>query len=162
METDCVILRDATGRLADSVCWNRAGWGEWPRGRSRFRAFPEREGSDPGAWKDSRAPGGASPGWTEPPESVQENQLVLGIVRRTVRPGGVHLWELRAAGTVRVEVFDLARRPLGMLYEGEPPEGGELRWDGRIAGRNLTPGVYLVVASSRGELRREWIAVGKP
>lgn len=162
VEADLVVLRDSLGGVADSVQWSAKAWGEWPRGKSRVRVSEPLPGSEPASWRTSRASLGASPGWLEPPEEAAAGAFVLEAVRKAVHPGERSLLRLRATGIVRVEIFDLARRRLGVLLDGEPPAAGVLEWDGRVDGRNLTPGVYLVLATCGMDSRREWIAVGKP
>ncbi|MBK9578156.1 MAG: lamin tail domain-containing protein [Fibrobacterota bacterium] len=162
MESDIVVLRDSLGNVADSVQWSARTWGEWPRGKSRVRVSNGLPGSDPASWRTSRASQGASPGWLEAPEESVAEPFVFESVRKAVRPGDRNLLRLRAVGSVRVEVFDLARRRLGIVFEGEAPATGTVEWDGRVGGRNLTPGVYLILAACGSDSRRIWIAVGKP
>lgn len=162
VEAEIVVLRDSLGIVADSVQWLAKTWGQWPRGRSRERVALAGPGSDPASWRISRASQGATPGWIEATEDAVEETFVLEPVRRAVHPGGRNLLRLRASATVRVEIFDLARRCLGAVFDGEPPATGTIEWDGRVGGRNLTPGAYLVLATCGSDSRRAWIAVGKP
>jgi hypothetical protein len=162
MESDMVVLHDSAGNTTDSVQWSAKTWGEWPRGRSRVRVAGSGAGTEAVSWRTSRASLGASPGWIEPPEESTLDPFVLEAVRQVVRPGGRNLLRLRASGRVRLEVFDLARRSLGVVFDGLAPAQGVLEWDGRVAGRNLTPGVHVLVASSGPDLRRIWVAVGRP
>lgn len=162
VEADLVVLRDSLGNVADSVQWSSRNWGEWPRGRSRERISFCGAGSDPDCWRISRAIQGATPGWIESTEDAVAEGFVFEPVRRAVHPGGRNPLGVRASASVRVEIFDLARRSLGAVFEGEPPATGAIEWDGKIGGRNLTPGVYLLLATCGPQSRRAWIAVGKP
>jgi hypothetical protein len=69
---------------------------------------------------------------------------------------------LRAAGTVRVAVFDAAGRRVATLFDGEAPAGPlALRWNGRdLRGREAGSGVYLVRAEAAGQkqtTRMVWV-----
>ncbi|HNY30924.1 MAG TPA: lamin tail domain-containing protein [Fibrobacteria bacterium] len=160
--SDLLVLRDSLGTVTDSVHWSEKNWGAWPRGKSRVRTSPDAPGSDPLSWRISRAELGASPGWIEAFPEETGSSFALEIPRRTMHPGTPFAMVVRSEAPVRLELFDLARRPAGIVFDGTPPVDGRIVWDGKVAGRNPTPGVYLLLARCGGGIRREWIAVGKP
>jgi flagellar hook assembly protein FlgD len=62
---------------------------------------------------------------------------------------------LRAAGPVRVGVFDAAGRHVATIFDGTAPAGPlAVRWDGRdTRGRAAGSGVYWIRAEAAGEKR---------
>lgn len=68
----------------------------------------------------------------------------------------------QAGSKVLLEVYDLARRRIAVLWNGEPPPEGEVVWSARANGRNLTPGVYALRASGATGSVAAWVAVGVP
>lgn len=171
-EADRVVLRDAGDGLCDSVAWERASWGDWPAGRSLERIGLERTGNDPTNWVATSHPLGGTPGWRG--ESALEPigaASSVEVVSRRVRPGKdparmrLHAaWDLR----VKAEVYDLSRRKLATLLDGQIPASGELEWDGVAAGRLVPPGAYGIVVEfgpadrvPGRRLFREWVVVGK-
>lgn len=175
---DILILRDEHGNLRDSIGWSSAFWGSWPAGRSRERrdrllatqlaenwvASPDALGATPG-WGF-----GATPGWT----SAGQSGLEFMLKARLFAPGddrvpGALGMRLAAppSWNLTVSVFDLDRRRVRTLYEGKPPAGGTLEWDGRDdTGRPCRMGTYLILveaASGPGAavVRREWAVLGR-
>ena len=172
VEEDRISLRDADGATWDSIQWDRAAWGAWPKGRTRERQeltpFGGAEGWLPSAF-DGGTPGYGpteAPGWNDGASGAHS----FRIASRRVRPGDpASTLRMEVAGPreeeMRVDLYDMGRRSLIRLHEGNPPRGGVLVWDGRDGrGRNMRPGVYIVVAEF-GSTRspawkvKEWIVV---
>lgn len=171
VEEDRVALRDADGSLWDSVAWTKAG-GAWPKGRTRERQDLSEFGSVD-QWLPSGVVGGtpgygpeAAEGWNDGLDGAH----AFRIASRRVRIGDPD-HPLRMETTMpseeelRVDLYDMGRRAVLRIHEGPPPRRGILLWDGRDArGRDLKPGVYVVVVES-GPARkpvwkaREWIVV---
>jgi hypothetical protein len=172
MEEDRVVLRDAEGRLCDSVAWTRSGWGDWPSGRSLERLDLGRSGNEAANWVASSAGLGGTPGWKG--EAALEpigGGVGIEMLARRVRPGResgrIRLrapWNLQ----VKAEVYDLSRRKVATFFDGQIPASGELEWDASAKGRHVPPGVYAVVLEfgpsgrvSGKSLFREWLVVEK-
>jgi len=83
---------------------------------------------------------------------------VFGLVARPNPARGAIVLELanpsEQALAARVEVYDLAGRPVAAVYDGLVPHGRTpMTWTGRDAGgRPVAPGVYLVRARIGGAL----------
>lgn len=162
-ESDRLYLRDSAGRIADSVAWDGKVWGDWPSHRSLERKSCDLPGNDPESWLPSASESGATPGWIAA-TPISSGDLVLEIPNHAVVPGRLCTWRLGSPERVAVlvEIFDLSRHRMGIVWNGPAPARGDLDWDGGISGRFLSPGVYVVRASGGGRAVRRWIAVGKP
>ena len=175
---DRLVLRDERGATRDSLAWSAAFWGSWPAGRSRERrsrteattmasnwiASPDALGATPG-WAFGAAPGWAEPGTATFAVSIPERLFCPGDakvqpvlpIRLTAPPS----WKMT------VSVFDLDRRQVRHLLQGNAPASGLLEWDGRDdAGRSCRMGTYLVLVEAttdegRMQLRREWAVLGR-
>lgn len=172
VENDVATLRDADGGLWDSVSWNRAEWGAWPKGRTRERQDVAPFGGAE-AWLPSAAEGGTpgygpaeAPGWSDGAAGIHSFRIAFRRVRPRDPERALRM-EIVAPRSeeLRVDLYDMGRRQLLRIHEGEPPRGGSLLWDGRDArGRDVRPGVYVVVAEFGSEKSpawkaREWIVV---
>jgi hypothetical protein len=84
--------------------------------------------------------------------------------RKVVVPGKENAIDLSApsGAEVTLDLYDLSRRHLATLWNAAAPPEGSFSWDGRVDGRNPSPGLYVLVARSGGASRKTWIAVGKP
>ena len=149
--------------MSDSVLWDHRSWGDWPAGRSRERISPTSWSDDPNSWVPSTAPGG-TPGWI--PVVISPGFAVLDVnpENRVVRPGRENRIDLSAPAGQRVllELSDLSRRRIAVLWNAAAPPEGWFPWDGRTGSRNLSPGVYVLLARCGGDSRKAWIAVDKP
>lgn len=169
--SDRVVLRDPAGAVCDSVEWNDANWGDWPKGRSLERIDLARTGNDPANWIATSARLGGTPGWEGVPalEPVGAG-IRVEMVSRKVVPGEprvlarVHApWNLELKG----EVFDLSRRRVAIVVDGRIPANGELVWNGSSEGRAILPGAYMLlleIGSGGDDVQarfREWIVVAK-
>jgi hypothetical protein len=163
VDSDAVVLRDSTGVKMDSVRWNHRSWGDWPAGRSRERISALAPSDDPASWVASTAPGG-TPGWIPAAVSPGLSGLSVSPERRVVVPGNENRIDLSAPAGQRVvlELYDLSRRRIAVLWNATAPPEGWFAWDGRSGSRNLSPGVYALLARCGGDSRKAWIAVGKP
>lgn len=162
---DRVSLRDADGTLWDSVSWSRDG-GAWPRGRTRERQDLSGMG-DVDRWLPSGAEGGTpgygpeeAGGWTDGSGAgrsfrIAERRFRIGDPGRALRMelGFPHGEELR------IDLHDMARRRILRIHQGPPPRTGVLVWNGLDAqGRELKPGVYVVVLESGPARKPTWRA----
>lgn len=172
VEEDRLSLRDADGATWDSVSWNRAAWGAWPKGKTRERQELTPYGGAEG-WLPSALDGGTpgygpteAPGWSDGASGAH----AFRIAARRVRPGDPStVLRMEVSGPreeeLRIDLYDMGRRSLLRLHEGVAPRGGVLSWDGRDGrGRAVRPGVYAVVVEfgTRKDPRwkaREWIVV---
>lgn len=171
-DEDELVLRDADGGLWDSVAWNRAQWGAWPKGKTRERQDLTPFGSAED-WLPSASDGGTpgygptdAPGWTDGTAAgrafrIQSRRVRAGDVSRTLRMeiSGPRDEELR------IDLLDMGRRQVLRIHEGTSPRAGVVVWNGQdTRGRNVKPGVYVVVAEF-GTTReptwkaKEWIVV---
>lgn len=171
-EEDQLSLRDADGGIWDSVSWNRAQWGAWPKGKTRERQDLTPFGGAE-AWLPSASDGGTpgygpaeAPGWTDGAAAGRS----FRIPSRRVRPGdAARALRMEIAGPrdeeLRIDLFDMGRRQVLRIHEGVPPRGGVVVWNGQDArGRDVKPGVYVVLAEfgTRKEpawKAKEWIVV---
>lgn len=171
-EEDAISLRDADGGLWDSVAWNRAAWGAWPKGKTRERQNPTPFGGAE-SWLPSAMDGG-TPGYGPADASGWTDGTAAGrsfrIRSRRVRPGDAATpLRMEIAGPreeeLRIDLYDMGRRHVMGLHDGLPPRGGILNWDGRDPrGRDAKPGVYVVVAEFGPSRKptwkaKEWIVV---
>jgi hypothetical protein len=171
VEADRLSLRDGDGGLWDSIAWDRAVWGAWPKDRTRERLEPIPFGG-PQEWLPSAEIGG-TPGYGPAEASGwirSGGGHAFRLASRRVRPGSeTERLRMEIEGDpsdeFRLELFDMGRRAVARLHDGAPPRTGVLLWDGRDArGRPVRPGVYVVVAEF-GPVRkpvwraREWIVV---
>lgn len=151
---DHLALVDPDGLATDSVSWSEAMNGRWEAG-----ATLERDGL--GGWRlDASTPGG-TPGWI-PTARAASGALSIGLPRRTFLPGQIGTILLEAPQEVVLELYDLGRRRRATLHRGLPPQRGAVEWDGRVEGRALEAGVYVLLARSGESMARAWIAVGAP
>lgn len=172
VESDRLVLRDPQGARCDSIAWNRATWGEWPSGRSMERIDLGRSGNEPSNWIATSNPLGGTPG--RKAESALEpigGMLGIEVLSRRAAPGRERAkirlrapWNLE----VKAEVYDLSRRKITTIHDGQIPASGELEWDARVAGRGVVPGVYAVVVEFGPAGRvvgkrifRDWLVVEK-
>jgi len=162
-DSDAVVLRDAAGVVADSVRWNHRTWGDWPAGRSRERISLQAKSCDPASWVASTLPGG-TPGWIPASVSPGFATLALAPERRAVVPGEDNRIDLSAPPGQRVilELYDLSRRRIALLWNSTAPPEGWISWDARAGTRNLPPGLYVLLARSGADSRKAWVAVEKP
>lgn len=162
---DAISLRDADGATWDSVSWSRAG-GSWPAGRTRERQDLSSLG-DVDRWLPSGADGGTpgygpeeAGGWTDGGGGgrtfrIAERRFRVGDPSRALRLelGFPHGEE------IRVDLHDMARRKVLRIHQGPPPRSGVLLWDGTDGrGRDLKPGVYVVVVESGPARKPTWRA----
>jgi hypothetical protein len=163
IDSDAVVLRDSAGAMSDSVRWNHRTWGDWPAGRSRERISTAAPSDQPSSWVASTAPGG-TPGWIPVRVSPGFAELAVAPERRVVVPGRENRIDLSAPAGQRVvlEVYDLSRRRIAVLWNAAAPPEGWFAWDGREGSRDLSPGVYALLARCCGDSRKSWIAVDKP
>lgn len=163
VDSDAVVLRDSNRAKMDSVRWNHRTWGDWPAGRSRERTSLAAPAEDPSSWVASTAPGG-TPGWIPARISPGFAGLAVAPESRVVLPGRENRIDLAAPAGQRVvlELYDLSRRRISVLWNAEAPPEGWFPWDGLAGGRNLSPGVYVLLARCGNDSRKAWIAVGKP
>lgn len=162
---DRISLRDADGALWDSVSWSRAG-GAWPKGRTRERQDLSGLG-DVDRWLPSGAEGGTpgygpeeAGGWSDGSREgrefrVAERRFRVGDPSRALR------LELRFphGEELRIDLHDMARRRILRIHQGPPPRAGVLVWNGVDAqGRDLKPGVYVVVLESGPGRKPTWRA----
>ncbi len=168
-DSDLVVLRAPEGDVCDAVSWSRKSWGDWPNGRTMERLSFERAAGEPSNWVASSAQGGGTPGWKELNAlGPIGGEIGLETLARCAAPGRASVRiRLRAPwnAKVRAEVFDLSRRRVAILQDGQIPANGELEWDGRSGGRWVSPGAYaLVIEFDRAgskSIRREWLVVDK-
>lgn len=162
-DSDVVVLRDRSGARVDSVAWNAKSWGAWPSGRSRERVSPGGGSCDPANWAPSTAPGG-TPGWIPSRISPGIGGLRMEPKGKVAVPGAANRIALSAptGSKVLVELFDLSRRRVAVLWNDEPPPEGEVGWSARANGRNLAPGVYALRASGSTGSVNAWVVVGAP
>lgn len=171
-DSERVVLRDPQGALCDSVAWNRATWGDWPTGRSMERIDLARSGNEAQNWVATSNSLGGTPGWKGDNALDPIGGAVgMELVSRRVAPGGENAkirlrasWDLH----VKAEVFDLSRRKVTTIFDGQIPASGELEWDAKAGGRAVSPGVYMVVVEFgpagrvAGTSRfRDWLVVEK-
>jgi hypothetical protein len=166
-ELDAVVLRGADGVTCDSVQWNAKTWGDWPTGRSMERMDLRRSGSDPANWVASSNPNGGTPGWLT--NSVLEpvgSAVSIEVVSRRAIPGTRSAFvRLHAPWNARLQaaIYDLSRRKMAIILDGQIPASGELAWDGG----DLRPGAYLMLLEFRTGTKdvvarfREWVVVEK-
>lgn len=172
VEDDRLSLRDSDGATWDSISWNRASWGAWPKGKTRERQELTPWGGAEG-WLPSALDGGTpgygpaeAPGWSDGASGTH----AFRIAARRVRPGDPStMLRMEVAGPreeeLRIDLYDMGRRALLRIHEGVAPRGGVLSWDGRDGrGRAVRPGVYAVVVEfgTKKDPRwkaREWIVV---
>lgn len=162
---DRISLRDADGALWDSASWSRAG-GAWPKGRTRERQDLSSLG-DVDRWLPSGAEGGTpgygpeeAAGWNDGSGEgrefrVAERRFRIGDPARALR------LELRFphGEELRIDLHDMARRRILRIHQGPPPRAGVLVWNGVDAqGRDLKPGVYVVVLESGPGRKPTWRA----
>lgn len=163
VDSDAVVLRDASGSKADSVRWSAKTWGTWPANRSRERISSFAPSSDPASWRASTVEGG-TPGWI--PAAVSPGFAALSVApqSKVATPGKENAIDLSAPSGAKValDLYDLSRRHLATLWNAAAPPEGTFSWDGRVDGRNLSPGIYMLLARCGADSRRTWIAVGKP
>lgn len=171
-ESDRLVLRDPQGARCDSIAWNRANWGEWSNGRSMERIDLGRSGNEPSNWVATSNTLGGTPG--RKAESALEpigGTLGIEILSRRAAPGRESA-KIRLRGPwnleVKAEIYDLTRRKLVTVFDGQIPAGGELEWDARVAGRGVAPGVYAVVVEfgpagrvAGKRIFRDWLVVEK-
>ena len=83
-------------------------------------------------------------------------------VLRNPSAGGVKVqWEVSAATKVRIEVFDVAGRRLGTVFEGqERPGVFHAEWPGKQQ-RALANGIYFVRMEAGRDVRRARVVVIK-
>jgi len=162
-DSDQVVLRDLAGRAIDSVAWTSRRWGSWPTGCTRERGDLGSRACDPSNWFASTLPGG-TPGWI--PTGLGRGIGGLRAEPRTkvAVPGRSNILDVSgpAGRNLRVELCDLRRRRLAVLWDALPPSDGVVEWDARAEGRNLAPGVYGLLAAAGSEMVRTWVVVGKP
>jgi len=174
---DLVMLRDAEGRVRDSLSWD-GSWGSWPSGKSRERRSRDLPASLAENWVASPDVLGATPGWglaSVPGWSLPgEVEVSLALEERLFCPGdaavaaslGMRV-EVPADGNLTVSVFDMNRRKVRSLHAGTPPPSGRLVWDGLDdQGRSCRMGTYLVLMEVRlgdgsRRARREWAVLGR-
>ena len=163
VDSDAVVLRDPGGSKVDSVRWNRKTWGAWPTGRSRERTSLSAPSGAPASWVASTVEGG-TPGWIPAEVSHGFSPLSVATGTKVATPGRDNLVRLcaPAGARVTVDLYDLSRRHLANLWNDTAPPGGTFAWDGRAGGRNLSPGVYVLLARCGEVSRKAWFAVGKP
>jgi hypothetical protein len=163
VDSDAVVLRDLSGNAADSVRWNHRTWGDWPAGRSRERISLQDPSCDPANWVASTLPGG-TPGWIPAVVSPGFAALAMAPERRAVAPGKDNRIDLSAPAGQRVvlELYDLSRRRIALLWNASAPPEGWVSWDARAGNRNLPPGLYVLLARCGGDSRKAWVAVEKP
>jgi len=168
---DRVVLRDAGGAVCDSIEWNDASWGDWPKGRSLERIDLARTGNDPANWIATSSPLGGTPGWEGAPALEPKGAGIrLEMLSRKVVPGQpralvrIHApWDLH----LKAELFDLSRRRAATLHDGRIPASGELVWNGAHDGKPVLPGAYMLlveIGSGSKDVQarwREWIVVAK-
>jgi len=171
VESDRVVLRDANGAVCDSVEWSRRTWGDWPDGRSMERIDLSRTGNDAANWVASSAPLGGTPGWRT--ISVLEpvgSGISVEMVSRRAAPGRTRAKVLlHAPWNARLEagLYDLSRRRMATVFDGQIPASGEIAFDGSVSGGLLRPGAYLLLLEFReggSEVVarvREWVVVEK-
>lgn len=168
VEADVLSLRDPDGGLWDSVSWNRAEWGAWPKGRTRERQELSPFGGASG-WLPSAREGGTpgygpeeAPGWSQ--DGGGDPARSFAIPSRRVRPGDPATpLRMRIVGPrdeeLRVDLHDMGRRRVLRIHDGFPPRGGTLVWDGRDGSGHATkPGVYVVVVEFGSERKPSWRA----
>lgn len=162
-DSDAVVLRDPTGKAADSVRWNHRTWGDWPVGRSRERISLQAPSCDPSSWVASTLPGG-TPGWIPAIVSPGFAALGMGPERRVASPGGDNRIDLSGPAGQRIvlELYDLSRRRIAILWNATAPPEGWISWDARSGNRNLPPGLYVLLARCGSDSRKAWVAVEKP
>lgn len=162
---DRISLRDADGGLWDSVSWSRAG-GAWPAKRTRERQDLSSLG-DADRWLPSGTDGGTpgygpedAGGWSDASREAREFRVAdrrfrIGDPARSLR------MELRFphGEEIRIDLHDMSRRKVLRIHQGPPPRGGVLVWDGRDGqGRDIKPGVYVVVLESGPARKPTWKA----
>ncbi len=170
IESDWVVLRDSTGKICDSVAWNRKTWGDWPSGRSLERLDLGRSGNDPANWVATSNPLGGTPGWTANPMlEPRGSRIHLEVRSRRVLPGyrsatiQIHApWDLQLSA----ELFDLSRRKIATVFDGQIPASGLLEWNGASGRGFVAPGTYLLLlefktGKSVQARFREWLVVEK-
>lgn len=164
---DAVVLRDSSGKICDSVAWDAKTWGDWPAGRTLERIDLTRSGNDPSNWVASSNASGGTPGWKTNPvlESVG-SAISIEVVSRRAAPGARSATiRLHAPWNARLEAgaYDLSRRKVANVFDGQIPASGELAWDGG----SVRPGVYMLLLEFRTEGKdvvarfREWLVVEK-
>jgi hypothetical protein len=163
VDSDAVVFRDPSGVATDSVRWNHRTWGDWPAGRSRERISLLAPSCNPASWVASTIPGG-TPGWIPASVSPGFAALAMAPERRAAVPGGDNRIDLSAPVGQRVvlELYDLSRRRIALLWNATAPPQGWISWDARAANRNLSPGLYVLLARCGLDSRKAWVAVGKP
>jgi PKD repeat protein len=94
---------------------------------------------------------------------VRTVPVAFAVGRVTPNPAGGSVrvsYQLPRAGALRVGIYDLSGRLVGVPFEGVGEPGpGSVAWDGRgPGGRQLTAGVYLVQVTFGGrEMNRKFV-----
>ncbi|MEN9306980.1 MAG: hypothetical protein RL173_912 [Fibrobacterota bacterium] len=166
-QSDRVVLRDAFGATCDSVEWSARTWGDWPTGRSMERVDLHRSGNDAANWTASSNPNGGTPGWLTNSvlEPIGAGISIEMVSRRAATGSRSAVVRLHAPWNARLEagVWDLSRRRMATIFDGQIPASGELAWDGGV----LRPGVYVMLLEFRTQGKdvaarfREWVVVEK-
>jgi hypothetical protein len=156
---DCVRLYGPDGGPADSVAYGNAE--PWPgdadgKGYTLSLADPYSDNSDPASWSASSQEGG-TPG--------SRNDFSTGIAAAESQPpAACHLlpnhpnpfnagtrisYTLNSRCRVRIEVFDVLGRSIGLLEDGEQQTGRhEIFWD-----EDLPAGLYVCRMTATGSGR---------
>jgi hypothetical protein len=87
------------------------------------------------------------------------------VSRRAATGSRSAVVRLHAPWNARLEagVWDLSRRRMATIFDGQIPASGELAWDGGV----LRPGVYVMLLEFRTQGKdvaarfREWVVVEK-
>jgi hypothetical protein len=123
-------------------------------------------------------PLGATPGWGasvpagwDPPG---DSRLEFSLGQKLFAPGDAVLPQslevkVRApqGSNLTISVYDLDRHRTRILWQGSPPTGGTLSWDGRTeSGRSAAMGTYLVLLEARmpdgtTQARKDWVVLGR-
>jgi hypothetical protein len=147
---EVLYLVDRDGLISDAVAFDAP-----EPGRSLERVHPDLPSRDPAAWVAS--PFGPTPqrrngAFAVPPPRATTLRVTPRVVGTQGTEIGFHLGT--DGGLLSLIVADAAGHERGRILERTGAARGGLRWDGRIDGERLPPGLYVLVARLERDGRR--------
>ncbi|MFP4459057.1 MAG: lamin tail domain-containing protein [Candidatus Zixiibacteriota bacterium] len=142
---DVIVLTDNLGferfRLEYESDWTKDCM---TKGLSYQMYSTEADPQDKDSWWCSKSPGGTPGCFPEPNEP-----FTLTISKNSFDPNHEILridYASPLRTNVRVRVFNIEGRLLHTLLDFDNPQGGNIFWDGKVDGKNLPIGMYVLIA----------------